>query len=226
MKHPELEKKLNYAFSDAGLIQEALRHRSFVNENPELQLNNNERLEFLGDAVLNLVIGHILLQRSPHLPEGDLSRMRAALVNETQLADIARGFNLGGYIKLGKGEMQTEGRNKNSILADTFEAVIAAVYLDGGFNEAFEFIERHFADPITGLESPESFQDYKSHLQIIVQAAHRETPTYQLIREEGPDHDKLFVVRTTVKDISAEGVGRSKKAAEQDAARKLLEFII
>ena len=137
----EIEEKLCYHFTSIDLLEEALRHSSYVNEQIDTDLRDNERLEFLGDAVLNLVIGHILMQRNPDLKEGDLSRIRANLVNEAQLARIARWVDLGSFIMLGKGEIQTQGREKNSILADTFEALLAAVYLDGGFDAAFKIIE-------------------------------------------------------------------------------------
>ncbi|MGD8883539.1 MAG: ribonuclease III domain-containing protein, partial [Desulfobacterales bacterium] len=136
--HFEIENKLEYEFRSKELLDEALRHSSFVNEQPDADLRDNERFEFLGDAVLNLIVGHILMERYPNLKEGDLSRIRANLVNESQLAIIARAIDLGAFIRLGKGEIQTHGSEKNSILAGAFEALIAAVYLDGGFKVAFK----------------------------------------------------------------------------------------
>ena len=221
----EIEQKLHYAFNDQGLLQEALRHSSYVNEVGDPQLRDNERLEFLGDAVLNLIIGHLLMQRYPDLKEGDLSRSRANLVNETHLAKIARSFDLGSFIQLGKGEIQTLGREKNSILADTFEALMAAIYLDGGFDAAYQIISNNFNLLIAELDTFAGSLDYKSQLQEKVQIGHGLMPDYNIIREEGPDHDKTFWVSLKVLDIDTEGSGKSKKAAEQDAARRALEIL-
>ncbi len=221
----DFEQKLLYEFINQNLLDEALRHSSFVNEQAIPDMRDNERLEFLGDAVLNLVIGHILMQRYPDLKEGELSRMRANLVNESQLAMIARKMNLGSYIRLGKGEIQTNGREKNSILADTFEAVIAGVYLDGGFDAAFKIIDNHFAFLLNSIMGPASNHDYKSQLQELVQVTHRMTPVYMVVQESGPDHDKTFRVELKVSELRTEGVGKSKKLAEQDAARKALEIL-
>ncbi len=220
-----LEQKLLYEFKDKELLDEACRHSSYVNEQGAADMRDNERLEFLGDAVLSLVIGHILMQRYPNLPEGDLSRMRASLVNEFQLAKIAKSMNLGVHIRLGKGEIQTNGRRKKSILADAFEAVIAAVYLDGGFSAAFAFIDRHFSKLVRAIAEPALNHDYKSQLQEVVQVVQGMVPAYEVIRENGPDHDKTFVVQIRVGELLTEGTGKSKKMAEQDAARKALERI-
>ncbi|MDM8552722.1 ribonuclease III [Desulfobacterales bacterium HSG2] len=220
-----LEQKLLYEFKDKNLLKEACRHSSYVNEQGLTDMRDNERLEFLGDAVLNLVIGDILMQRYPELPEGDLSRMRASLVNELQLAKIAKRINLGNYVRLGKGEIQTNGRRKKSILADTFEAIIAAVYLDGGFVSAFQFIESHFSKPITSIAEPTSNDDYKSRLQEVVQVSRGLMPAYRVVQENGPDHDKTFVVQINVGELHTKGTGKSKKMAEQDAARKALKIL-
>jgi ribonuclease-3 len=217
--------KLRYNFTDTSLIEEAFRHSSFVNEQVGMAINNNERLEFLGDAVLNLVVGHILMKRFPDLKEGDLSRMRASLVNESQLALIARMMDLGSYIQLGKGEEQSDGREKNSILADAFEAVIAAVYLDGGFDSAYQIIEAHFSPLLISIHSPAVNYDYKSQLQELVQLSRQVMPQYNIISESGPDHDKTFLVQVKVQEIKTEGIGKSKKLAEQDAARKAFEIL-
>jgi len=221
----EIEQKLHYAFNDKDLLQEALRHSSYVNELGETQLRDNERLEFLGDAVLNLSVGHILMHRYPDLKEGDLSRSRANLVNESRLAKMARSFDLGSYLQLGKGEIQTQGREKDSILADTFEALMAAVYLDGGFETAYQIIETNFKPLIEHLQTSAKNHDYKSQLQEMVQVDHGSMPDYGIVREEGPDHDKTFWVAVKVLDIETEGSGKSKKAAEQDAARQALEIL-
>ena len=221
----ELTRKLNYEFKNTDLLVESLRHSSFVNEQLGTDLQDNERLEFLGDAVLNLVVGHILMQRYPELKEGDLSRMRANLVNESQLASIARGIDLGSYIQLGKGEVQSEGWNKQSILANTFEAVIAAVYIDGGFDAVFKIIDRHFSFLINSVINSNANHDFKSQIQEIVQMEYRSVPIYRVVHESGPDHDKTFRVQLKVGEVQAEGIGKSKKAAEQDAARKGLDIL-
>lgn len=223
--HAELQRKLLYEFKNTNLLDESLRHSSFVNEQADTGMRDNERLEFLGDAVLNLVIGDILMQRHPDSNEGDLSRMRANLVNEARLATIARSINLGSYLQLGKGEIQTNGREKNSILADTFEAVMAALYLDGGFDAAFKTIDRHFSPLIESVTTPMANYDYKSQVQEFVQVTQHEMPIYTVIHESGPDHDKTFQVRLQLQQLHAEGIGKSKKTAEQDAARKALEML-
>jgi len=221
----ELTRKLNYEFKNTDPLVESLRHSSFVNEQLDIDLKDNERLEFLGDAVLNLIVGHILMQRYPDLKEGDLSRMRANLVNETQLASIARGIDLGSYIQLGKGEIQSQGWNKQSILANTFEAVIAAVYIDGGFDAAFKIIDVHFSLLISSVATPTANHDFKSQIQELVQMEYRSIPIYTVVHESGPDHDKTFRVQLTVGEVQTEGLGKSKKAAEQDAARKGLDIL-
>ena len=204
-----IEQILQYQFNDKDLLQEALRHSSFVNELGEPQLRDNERLEFLGDAVLNLIVGHILMHRYPDIKEGELSRNRANLVNESQLAAMARSFDLGLYIQLGKGEIQTHGREKNSILADTFEALMASIYLDGGFEAAYQIIETNFQPLIDQLQTAANNYDYKSQLQEKVQVAHGAMPDYVVIREDGPDHDKTFRVALKVLNIETQGSGKS-----------------
>ena len=230
MKLSRLELKISYRFKNRELLEEACRHSSFVNEQPETHmsaaaLRDNERLEFLGDAVLNLVVGNMLMDGYPELPEGDLSRMRAHLVNESELASVAKEIDLGDFLRLGKGEIQSNGREKKSILADALEAVIAAIYLDGGFEAAFRFVRDRFAERVSGTARPVSAADYKSRLQEIVQTNHKAMPTYQVIGESGPDHDKTFAVKIMVCDLEAEGTGKSKKTAEQDAARQALELL-
>lgn len=221
----ELQQKLFYEFKNIDFLVESLRHSSFVNENEELDIQDNERLEFLGDAVLNLVVGHMLMHRYPDLKEGDLSKMRANLVNESQLASIAQEMDLGSYLQLGKGEIQTKGSEKPSILANTFEAVVAAVYLDGGYNAAFKFIHDHFSFLLDSIIMSTVNYDYKSQVQELVQMKQQKMPVYTVVHESGPDHDKTFRVRLKVGETQAEGEGKSKKAAEQDAARKGLELL-
>jgi ribonuclease-3 len=223
--HFEIEKKIVYEFRSKELLDEALRHSSFVNEQPDADLRDNERFEFLGDAVLNLVVGHILMERYPNVNEGDLSRTRANLVNESQLAIIARAIDLGAFIRLGKGEIQTNGRDKNSILAGAFEALIAAVYLDGGFKAAFKIIENNFVPLLDPVNSAIDSYDYKSQLQEWVQEEQGAMPYYKVVREEGPDHDKTFWISVKVFDVESDGQGKNKKMAEQDAAKKALEIL-
>ncbi len=221
----EFQRKLIYEFKNVDLLVESLRHSSFVNEHPEMDIQDNERLEFLGDAVLNLVVGHILMQRYPDLKEGDLSRMRANLVNESQLASIARKMDLGSHILLGKGEVQSKGREKKSILANTYEAVIAAVYLDGGFDAVFRIIDGAFSSLMDFVARPSANHDYKSQIQELVQLKYQKIPDYTVVHESGPDHDKTFHVQLKIEEIQTKGVAKSKKAAEQDAARKGLEIL-
>ncbi len=219
-----LEENLRYTFSDKTLVETALRHRSFVHEQPEAG-DDNERLEFLGDAVLNLIVGHLLMERFLIQSEGDLSRMRASLVNENRLAVVAKSIELGEFIRLGRGERQSSGRKKLSILADAFEALIAAVYLDGGFDPAFELIRYHFLPHFDVLVESRPVYDYKSRLQELVQNRLQQMPVYEITGQSGPDHDKTFTVVVRIDDVSAEGSGKSKKAAEQDAAKKALVLL-
>lgn len=220
-----LAQKIKYQFNNVCFLKNALRHSSYVNEQ-QVSLPDNERLEFLGDAVLSLVIGHILMIRYPEINEGDLSMIRSNLVNENQLANIARSIKLGKYLQLGKGELQTNGREKDSILANAFEALIAAVYLDGGFKAAFKIIEKNFSSIISSTNSSAVNHYYKTRLQELVQSTrHKVIPSYTITNEIGPDHKKTFTVRLKVGKLITEGIGTSKKMAEQDAARKTLEKI-
>ena len=221
----DLEVALGYRFNSAEQLTAALRHSSFVNEQPQSNIASNERLEFLGDAVLNLAISHLLMKRYPDLDEGELSRNRAQLVNETELAAIAREIGLGPHLLLGKGEALTDGREKNSILADATEAVIAAIYMDGGFNAAFGFVENQFRERLRSANRTRYETDYKSMLQERIQSTYHDVPRYEVVDESGPDHDKTFRIRMTVAGITAEGEGKSKKLAEQEAARAGLDLL-
>ena len=223
--HLDLEQALCYHFEDPAKLTAALRHSSYVNEQSDTEMSSNERLEFLGDAVLNLAISHLLMMRYPDLAEGDLSRNRANLVNENQLSEIARKIGLGPHLLLGKGEALTDGREKNSILADTTEAIIAAIYLDGGFDSAFRFVEQHFRERLRTATRTLYDADFKSKLQEFVQSVYHEVPRYKVVGEMGPDHQKIFRVRVSAAGIAAEGEGRSKKLAEQAAAREGLELL-
>jgi ribonuclease III len=224
-KQRRLEQTIGYRFRNADLMAQALCHSSYINEAADETMQDNERLEFLGDAVLNLAIGDLLMRRYPELREGDLSRMRAALVNETRLADIARRLDLGSFLQLGKGEQQSNGHDKDSILADAFEALMAAVYLDGGFQKAFDLADAHFAETIELVKAPADRKDHKSRLQELVQSTRHITPRYHLVDAFGPDHDKTFRTRISIGELNVEGEGKNKKAAEQDAARKALDIL-
>lgn len=213
-----LEAMLGYTFRERGLLEQALRHASWCNEHSAAALEDNERLEFLGDAVLDLVVGHKLMTRYPQLREGQLSVTRAQVVSEAGLSEVAAKLGLGAWLVLGKGEEKSGGRTKASILADAFEAILAAVYLDGGFVAAVEMVERLLAQRIETVEF-KGFYDFKTRLQETAQARLKATPTYRVVQEIGPDHDKRFVVAVTLgSDEWARAVGKSKKEAEQMAA--------
>ncbi len=214
----ELEDVLGYHFVDRALLERALRHASWCNEQTGERLEDNERLEFLGDAVLGLLVCHRLMTHYPQLKEGELSVTRAQVVSEAGLSDVAAALDLGRWLMLGKGEEKSGGRQKPSIVADAFEAVIAAVYLDGGFAAAQQMVDRLLASRIETVEF-KGFYDFKTRLQELAQARLKTTPTYSVVSELGPDHDKRFVVAVAIaNDEWARAVGKSKKEAEQMAA--------
>ncbi|ACL04434.1 Ribonuclease III [Desulfatibacillum aliphaticivorans] len=218
-----LEEALGYNFKTPELLLEAMCHSSYVNEHPDCTWTHNERLEFLGDAVLNLAVSDMLMSKYSENREGDLSRLRASLVNEGQLAEIARSLGIGQHLLLGKGEARGRGWDKNSILADSLEAVFGGIYSDSGYADAFKVIKNLIAPLIPEEVAVAAAQDYKTRLQEYAQSKLRITPSYELIREFGPDHEKTFVAQATVnKEFTSQGKGRSKKAAEQDAAREVL----
>ena len=213
-----LEAVLGYQFRDRELLERALRHASWCNEHATPRLEDNERLEFLGDAVLDLVVGHKLMTRYPQLREGELSMTRSQVVSEAGLSEVAGQLGLGAWLVLGKGEEKSGGRTKPSILADAFEAILAAVYLDGGFDAAEGMVTRLLAERI-GTVEPNDFYDFKTRLQETAQARLRATPTYRVVQELGPDHDKRFAVVVSIgEDEWGRAVGKSKKEAEQMAA--------
>ena len=215
-KMKELEEKIGYTFRDPALLQTAMMHSSYTNENHIPKHRCNERLEFLGDAVLELVSSEFLFRKSPKMPEGRLTRLRASMVCESSLAMCAADIGLGEYLYLGKGEEATGGRQRDSVTSDAMEALIGAVYLDGGFTNAKEFIHRFV---LTDLEDKQLFYDSKTILQEMVQAKKAGIITYRRVKEEGPDHNKSFYVEGLIGDrVSGKGVGRTKKAAEQQAA--------
>jgi ribonuclease-3 len=217
-----LEAKLAYTFRDASLCETALTHKSWMNESQETERTDNERFEFLGDAVLALVTSDLLMRRFPEQPEGDLSKARAALVNEAGLARVAEILALGQWIFLGRGEEQAGGRQKRSLLANAFEALIGAIYFDGGFTAAFEVTERLFAPIIAEVPSAAS-KDFKSRLQEIAQARLQMAPSYTVLSEQGPDHAKTFEVAILIGEKEyGRAFGRSKKEAQQNAAERAL----
>lgn len=216
-----LETALTWRFNEPEILDRALTHRSYLNENPDLDCCDNERLEFLGDAVLELCITDMLIRNFPDAAEGVLSKLRASLVNEQTLAVIAADFHLGDYLLLGKGEEVSGGRNKGSILANTFEAVTGALFLDLGYHAACHFIGTIFEPIIMRSGEEPVYCDYKSLLQELCQHRFKTIPVYTLTGEYGPDHDKTFEVSVSFgSDIQKHGSGKSKKLAEQDAAKK------
>lgn len=210
-----------YNFHYPGLLKEALTHKSFVNESPIKGIKDNERLEFLGDAVLDMVISEYLFERLPEAREGELSKIKSTVVSEPTLAEIARKINIGDFIVMGKGENLSLGRSKNSLLANTLEAVIAAIYLDGGPQEAIRFIHRWFIETIENILTHQVTFDYKTDFQEECQKKYEVLPEYRLIKTTGPDHSKTFEVHLMVKgNVMGIGIGKSKKEAEQKAAKE------
>ncbi|WII70970.1 ribonuclease III [Bdellovibrio sp. 22V] len=221
----ELEKRLGYTFKNPALLERALTHKSYANELKNT-IEHNEKLEFLGDAVLDLVVGQFLFERFPNDTEGGLSKKRASIVNEEVLSELALEMGLNKRMLLGKGETLTGGATKPRLISSSFEAIIGALYLDGGFDVAQAFIRQEFtplAERVCGTEDFE--KDYKTRLQELVQKALKETPRYEVLAEEGPPHDRQFLVCVKVKEeVWAQGRGRSKKNAEQSAAKLALEM--
>ena len=214
----QLEKTIGYTFQNSALLQTALTHSSFANE-AKGRVQNNERLEFLGDSVLSFVVAGHLFQTEKKRPEGELTRLRAQLVCESALAAFAGQIGLGRHLRLGKGEEQSGGRTRPSILADAFEALIAALYLDGGIEAARAFILPFVTGPVKGAAE----DDHKTRLQEVVQQNPEEKLRYQVVDETGPDHDKCFTVEVLLNSNPiGRGSGHSKKLAEQQAARQAL----
>jgi ribonuclease-3 len=220
-----LTERLGYRFRTPSLLEDALTHKSYLNEAPDAGRRDNERLEFLGDAVLDLVISELFVSRFPYAPEGDLSKLKAKTVSETALSRVARRLELGHALVLGRGEELTGGRDKPSLLADAMEAVIAAVYLDGGLDAARRVVLTTFADVLDNLSRPE-VADHKTELQELCQREFSVLPVYRVLGESGPDHHKQFEVELSIRGhVYGVGSGRSKKEAEQQAAKDALEKI-
>ena len=219
----QLEKAIGYEFRDKSLLSMALVHSSFSNEHKKEQIPNNERLEFLGDAALELASSRYLYEHFPDEPEGVLSRRRASIVCEPSLAECARTVGLGHHLQLGKGEEKNNGRERDSLLSDAFEAVIGAMFLDGGFAAAEHFVRRFVMDKMT--DKP-VYSDSKTKLQETVQSSQADSITYELLSEDGPEHDKTFTVEVKIGGaVYGTGSGHSKKVAEQEAAAAALECL-
>lgn len=221
IRHSELEERIGYRFRDSALLRQAMCHSSYANEHRNQELHDNERLEFLGDAVLEVISSDFLYHQYPDMPEGKMTKLRASLVCEPTLALCASEISLSSYLLLGKGEEHTGGRMRNSIVSDAMEALIGAIYLDGGFANAKEFVERFV---LTDIEHKKLFYDSKTILQEIVQRDYKEEEVcYVLTGERGPDHAKIFEVEVRIGErVAGAGCGSTKKAAEQAAAYRAI----
>ena len=217
---PVLQTRISYHFAQLELLQQALTHRSF-------SASNNERLEFLGDSVLNFIIAHQLFNLFPNLPEGDLSRLRAKLVKESSLAEIAADLHLGDALKLGEGELKSAGWRRPSILADALEAIVGAVYLDGGFDAAQQVVALLYRDKLSTIDPKAIDKDAKSQLQEYLQSKKMELPEYQVVSIEGEAHAQTFTVQCFIKKLklTTTGVGTSRRVAEQQAAKLAMDNI-
>ena len=219
-----LQKILGVTFNKPSLLEQALVHSSYINENPTYTSGHNERLEFFGDAVLDFIVAEKLYQEFPDLSEGKMTKLRASLVRRDTLARVARDIKLGDYLYMGKGEESSGGRNKTPNLAGALEAIIAAVYLDQGMAAAGNMVMELLVEEWKKISRQNIYVDYKSKLQELVQSRFQMTPAYRLVSEEGPDHDKSFVVEVMVNaKVLGSGTGKSKKLAETEAARLALE---
>lgn len=219
----DLEKLLKLKFKDKDLVKTAFVHRSYLNEHPGEQVSHNERLEFLGDSILGFIVSEYLFSRFPDSSEGDLTNFRSALVNAKSLAEVGAKIGLGEHLLLSKGEEATGGRNRQYLLANTFEAFLGVIYLDLGLPPARKFVEDHLLPNIDQIIDQKLYKDFKSLLQEQAQEKLSITPTYKVLEEKGPDHAKVFRMGVYLNDkLISEGVGASKQKAEQDAAEKAL----
>jgi ribonuclease III len=223
----DLENLLGYGFKNQELLAQALTHRSFVNEHEGEYLRNNESLEFLGDAVLGFVISSRIFQHYPELTEGELSKIKAYLVSAANLVQFAEGIHLGGFIRLSRGEEKTGGRTKRAIVVDAYEAIIGAMYLDGGVDAASDFVGRQIDEFLNGLDLKQlTYGDFKSALQEHLHNLGGPEPVYRVVDEIGPDHKKTFVVQVMIHgEVVSESSGKTKKEAQQSAARLALDFL-
>ncbi len=216
----ELEKELDIQFKDKELLRNAFIHRSYLNEHTDEKLPNNERLEFLGDSVLSSVVSEYIYHKYPTHPEGDLTNFRASIVNAKILSRIAQELELGQYLFLSRGEEATGGRTRQYLLANTFEALLGAIYLDLGMESASAFVHRHLLPQLEDIVNNELYKDFKSKFQELAQEQRGVTPSYRVLKEEGPDHEKHFTTGVYVgEELIAKGDGRSKQQAEQEAAK-------
>lgn len=224
-----IQRILGYHFRDSALLEEALTHRSRANEQKDKECKHNERLEFLGDAVLSLIMSEHLATTFPKWTEGALSKLKARLVSESCLAKAGHRLGLGDHLRLGRGEELSGGREKNSLVADALEALIAAIYLDGGLQASRQFtlsVLEHELRAVTLMEVPPGSSDFKTQLQELCQKRFETLPTYVVVREHGPDHEKLFEVELMIRgEVVGVGQGRTKKEAEQMAAKGVLECL-
>ena len=221
----DLQNKIGYQFKNPALLNEALTHSSYANEHKSQHIKYNERLEFLGDSVLSIVVSDYIYKNCPELPEGELTKLRASLVCEKSLYEFAKKIDLGNYLILSKGERNNGGADRPSILSDAFEALIAAIYIDGGITPASKHI-LNFVIPAIKNSKKKKINDYKTTLQEIIQKNPGEKLEYVLVKESGPDHNKHFVVEVHLNsNVIGKGGGRSKKEAEQQAAREALELM-
>ncbi|MBP9691445.1 ribonuclease III [Candidatus Woesebacteria bacterium] len=223
----KLEKRIGITFKDQTLLRNVFVHRSYLNENREFELASNEKLEFLGDSVLSLTTSIYLYRRYSHLQEGDYTDIKASIVRTESLAAVAEDLELGTYLYLSHGEEKGKGRIKTNILADVFEALIAAIFIDQGFDEAYQFITTYlFADRLDHIVKNKLYLSPKSRLQEITQAEYKELPVYELVEAKGPEHKKTFSVKVLINgELRGEGVGKSKKQAEELAAQNALELL-
>ena len=222
----EMEERLGHRFNEMVWMDQALTHKSYIHQVNTSESVSNEVLEFLGDAVLNLAVGHLLIQKYPEAQEGTLSRKRSHLVKQSTLASLSKELQLERYLLLGKGELQNGGMNKSSILANAYEALIGAIYMDSGFPQALEIISHHFESYLQPDTNFPPFDDHKSLLQEYSQGTLGLSPQYRVVKESGPDHDKRFEASVVIGgDVKGIGHGKSKKEAEQEAAKKALESL-
>jgi len=222
----KLERRLDHHFKEMEWLDRALTHRSYVNEISFSKKVSNEVLEFLGDSVLNLAVGRLLHQKFPEAREGILTYWRGHLVKQSTLASLSEELQLDDYLLLGKGELLSGGKKKSSILANTYEALVGAIFMDSGFNQALAIIQKHFEPYLEARTLSVIFNDFKSLLQMVAQQAHGVSPQYQVLKESGPEHDKRFQASVLIHgETKGVGWGKSKKEAEQEAARKALKEI-
>jgi ribonuclease-3 len=218
----ELQQQIAFTYRDPRLLERALTHKSYANENRLSE--HNERMEFLGDSVLSLVVSELLMNALPGASEGELSRIRAAVVSEPSLAAVARTIGLGEFLLVGRGEEQTGGRDKDSLLADSLEALVASLYLDGGLEPAGAFITRFFRATLDRVRTAGGTADHKTELQELCQERLKILPEYRVVSETGPDHRKEFTIELSIRgEVCGRGTGRNKKEAEQRAAKEALE---